>query len=329
VQTLALSEPALLDAPVRGLPPLRKTATYTGIALAALNLQVTSAPQLLRHPRDYLPRLESRLTRLEEVQGTRLDLRETVSFFKDEYIPMRQYARERLTDAFLDRVFPFRLDSRLHAMFSQPVPGISFSDIATSGTIVLLDYRFISDPELQRFLLLWVWKYLFEWIKRRGRRSEPFAVTIDEFQALTTQGVTGANPLAQELDAFINAYMRNYTIWFTAAHQELFQLGDERLRNTVLSLGIYIIVRQSNPNVCRVLADYLFQSDVFRVKHWRKVWGKVDPPPYWARYAIDPGIRSFMPKYPYYVLDTEPEYMRIQEQIELAAIPTAFWFVPQ
>jgi hypothetical protein len=61
----------------------------------------------------------------------------------------------------------------------------------------------------------------------------------------------------------------------------------------------------------------LFPKDVFRVKHWRKVWGKVDllPARYHDRfpdYAAD--LRLQMPKYPYYVLDTEPEFMSLEEQ---------------
>jgi hypothetical protein len=69
------------------------------------------------------------------------------------------------------------------------------------------------------------------------------------------------------------------------------------------------------------LADVLFLSEAspWRVKHWKKVWGKVDPPPFWVREPIDRAVLSLMPKYPYYVLDEEPEHMPIPEQQHEAA----------
>jgi hypothetical protein len=75
----------------------------------------------------------------------------------------------------------------------------------------------------------------------------------------------------------------------------------------------------------RILADVLFQTNPFRVKHYRKVWGKDDPP------VLNPSadsleyLRHLMemmrinPQYPYYVIDHEPEHMPLPEQLELAA----------
>jgi hypothetical protein len=117
VHALTLANKALLDAPVHGFPPLHKIAVYTGIALSGLNLGITNAVDLLRHPKDYLSRLEA-------LQGRTKDLTEAISFFREEFIPARQYARERLTDAFLDHVFLFTLDSRLSAMLGASQPGI-------------------------------------------------------------------------------------------------------------------------------------------------------------------------------------------------------------
>jgi hypothetical protein len=43
---------------------------------------------------------------------------------------------------------------------------------------------------------------------------------------MTQKVAGGTNPLAQDLDEFINVYMRQHTIWFTAAHQELYQIDE-------------------------------------------------------------------------------------------------------
>ena len=78
------------------------------------------------------------------------------------------------------------------------------------------------------------------------------------------------------------------------------------------------------------MGDLLWKNDPFRVKHSRKVWGKVDPPPL-SRYASYDSARYFersfdsfnkwqSPVFPYYVLDTEPgEYMSLEDQREEGA----------
>jgi hypothetical protein len=156
---------------------------------------------------------------------------------------------------------------------------------------------------MQRFKLLWVFTYLYEWIKTRGR-SEPFGVIIDEFAALTQKVYQGENPLAQELDTFINVYMRANSIWFSCAHQELYQI-DEQLRNTLLSLGTYILGGTSSMESARVLADALFLRDPYWVKHYRRVWGSLPHVGLGSAYHV--------------VIDLEPEFMRLEEQRELFA----------
>jgi hypothetical protein len=302
LHTLAISQPALLDAPVHGFSPLRKVGSHAGVLLCALNLQITSAADLLRQPAAYLSRLDAGRAASHEVA-------EAVSFFTNEYIPMRQTGRERLTNSFLDRVFDFNLDPRLAAMVSQPLPSIRWDAVESKQQIVLLDYRRVTDRDLQRFLLLWVFTYLYEWIKHRGRRDTPLSILYDEIAFITQQVTTSKNPLAVELDDFINVWMRNANIWFSCAHQELFQL-DGHLRNTLLSLGTYIIGRQSNPEACRMLADYLFQPDVFRVKYSHRAW------------AHEPVINSYTGRTigtNHFVIDQRPEFMPLDQQQEEAA----------
>jgi hypothetical protein len=72
------------------------------------------------------------------------------------------------------------------------------------------------------------------------------------------------------------------------------------------------------------LGDLLWKNDPFRVKHSRTVWGKVNPP------TFAPGSAHYFeqsfdsskwqsPDFPYYVLDTEPEFMNLDDQREEAA----------
>jgi hypothetical protein len=293
----------LLNAQVQGWPPLHKIGVYTGMALASLELQITSAEDLLRHPEQYLSRLTYAQDRYPE-------LAPVIAFFRDEYIPMREADRAHLTNPFMDKIFLFTLDEHLKAMSGSNTPGINWNHVEQKRQTVLLDFRFEQDPEMHRFKLNWTFSNLFEHIKLRGRRPRPLAVLIDEIPAFTQKVFSGANPLAQELDTFINQYMRAHNIWLTCIHQELNQL-DEQLRNTLLSLGTYIIGGTSSMDSARVLADALFLRDPMWVKHYRRVWAS----------SQQPRTRETL----HFVIDEEPEFMPLIEQWELFAQRIKNW----
>jgi hypothetical protein len=157
----------------------------------------------------------------------------------------------------LDQIFPFTVNPNLRAVFSASSPGIQWQEVESTGQTVILDFRNVLDPETRRFTMLWVFSSLYEFLKQRGRSPQTFGVIIDEFAALAQQVTAGVNPLATLLDEFINQYMRNNNIWLAVAHQSLFQI-DEQLRNTLLSLGNYVIGRAPTMTEACILADALF-----------------------------------------------------------------------
>jgi hypothetical protein len=294
LQTIIKSNPDLFQAQVLGWPPLHRIGVYCGMALAACDCQITEAERLLAQPEAFLPRLIHAQTRHPE-------LAEVIAFFRDEYIPMREGDHSRLTTPLRDKIFTFSLDPTLRAMFGASLPGIIWNDAARTGHTVLLDYRDEQDEEMCRFKMDWAFSYFNEWVKTRGRNDEqPFGVIIDEFAHVTQKVVGGTNPLAQDLDTFINVYMRQHTIWFTAAHQELYQI-DEQLRNTLLSLGTYILGTTSSMQSARDLADALFSRDPWWVKYWQPVYG-----------------RQFSHS-PLEVITEEPQFLPLEEQTELFA----------
>jgi hypothetical protein len=291
LQTIIKSNPALFQAQVLGWPPLHRIGVYTGLILSALGYQITEAEDLLRHPEQWVNRFTEAEHRYPEVHPA-------VAFFRDEYIPMRQTERSRLTTPFLDKIFTFPLDPSLRALFGAKEPGINWNDVSKRKQTILLDFRHEQDEEMRRFKMLWAFSYLYEWIKIRGRQDDkPFGVIIDEFAHMTQQVVSGTNPLAQELDEFINVYMRQHTIWFSCAHQELYQI-DEQLRNTLLSLGTYIIGGTSSMDSARELANALYFRSPYKVKDYHTV---------------------FVPERLYKDPIMEPVYMPLEEQTELSA----------
>jgi hypothetical protein len=294
LQTIIKSNPDLFHAQVLGWPPLHRIGVYTGMVLAALGYQITEAENLLRQPEQWESRFNQAIHNYPEVAPA-------VDFFRTDYIPMRQADRARLTTPFLDKIFTFSIDETLRAMFGASEPGINLNEAARKGITVLLDFRHELDEEMLRFKMLWSADSLLSWIKTRGRSdANPFGVIIDEFAHMTQKVAGGTNPLAQDLDTFINVFMRQHTIWFTAAHQELYQI-DEQLRNTLLSLGTYILGGTSSMESAKTLADALFSRDPWWVKYWRPVYGR-------------PYSHS-----PLQVIAEEPEFMKLEEQTELFA----------
>ena len=288
------SEPDLATRPIMGAAPLTRIGTYTGILLCALGYQITEATSLLRNPTAWLDRFTLAEKRYPAAA-------EAVRFFRDEYCRMRHSDRERLTTAFLDRIFPVSLDKRLRAMLGASQPSLCFADIAAKKQTILLDFRHVLDPDLRRFLLLSVFTYFYEWVKTRGRWIQPFGLILDELVAMTQKVVAGENFFGQELAELITQYQRNAQISLAVALQSPLQL-DPELRETVLSLGTLILGQATTKAAATVLAANLCFPNPHYIKHERVI--QRNP------YSIGGVTRVPEPQ-------IEPVFMPINEQLEL------------
>jgi hypothetical protein len=296
LNVIRMSYPQLLEAQVQGFPPLHYIGVHTHIVLAALGLPITHAEHLLRHPEEW-----QRNGRLNEAIRRNPQAAPSVVFFQEEYIPARPADRRRLLNPYFEKIFTYSLNVNLRCQFGALKPGIDWEEVEDEGQTILLDFRDETDPDMRRFKLLWVFSSLYEFIKRRGRRETPLAVTIDEFSAMAAKVTAGTNPLAAMLDEFIQQYLRGQNIWLTVSHQSIEQI-DEQLRNSLLSLGTYLFGRAATMPEARILADVLYKTDPYLVKHWRKVW-------------MSGGSLHGLPLPPF-VVDYEPEFMPLEEQQE-------------
>jgi hypothetical protein len=118
LQTIIKSNPDLFHAQVLGWPPLHRIGVYTGMILSALGYQITEAENLLRQPEQWVSRFTEAERRYPEAAPA-------VSFFRNEYIPMRDQDRARLTTPFLDKIFTFSLDPTLRAIFGAKSRGLT------------------------------------------------------------------------------------------------------------------------------------------------------------------------------------------------------------
>jgi hypothetical protein len=316
---LELTHPNLITQASVTWPKARRVASNAGAVLASLGFQLTEVEDLFFNTPEWEKKglFTQAITRCPEAAPA-------VSYFQEQYLPLRRSEKLQLTGTFLDHVYRFSRHPGLRLLFGARSPGIDWEDVEEQEQTVILDFRNVTDPAARRFALLWIFQSLFEHIKRRGRRKAPLGLLIDEFAELTQQVTDTVNPLATLFDTFLQRYMRNNRIFFSCAFQSIKQI-DEQLRNTLLSLGTYVFGRVATMDEARILADVLFYTDPFRVKHYRKVWGRDDPPPPFPSAAYRDWAKDLKnriqlnPKYPYYVLDSEPEHMPLPEQLELAS----------
>ena len=300
LQTILLTSPWLMQAQVYGWPPLHYVASMTAVILAALDLPLTIAFDLLRNPEQW--RSAGRFA--EAVKRYPAEAGPAAAFFLDEYIPAGQANRRRLLNPYFDKLFVFQLDPQLRAMFGASKPGIDWEEVEREKQTVLIDFRDETNAELKRFKLLWILSVIFEYIKLRGRRNEPLGLICDEFSVLCSHMPGGSTPLVDLLSEFITVYQRNHHIYFTRSYQSVSQIP-ESLQDVLLGLGNLVVGKPPTMREARLMADLIFARDPYRVQHYRNTWASD-----YYRYA---GITS------HFIIDQEPVYLGLDAQLELNA----------
>jgi hypothetical protein len=264
-------DPWLNTASIQGFNSLWKIATYTGMALAALDCQITEAEDLLRNPQDWLPHMAQAVIEHPE-------LRSAVDFLQ-EYSQWGLQPRTSRTEAFRTKIAPFNLDPALRAMHGSHTPGVQWNEVVQNAHAVLLDFRHLRDHETRRFELIWSLHYFLDYLRHRGAGRQhpshkPIALYIDELASLFHMQSIEVSPLREDLDELINMRMRSHMIWLCVAYQEAYQL-DERTQKTLLTLGTQILGSTSDMDSALATAKQFFPVDPYEVKRYERVYGSM------------------------------------------------------
>src|SRR5262249_12684690 len=81
-----------------------------------------------------------------------------------------------------------------------------------------------------------------------------------------------------DLDELINVLARNYRVWLTLAHQEMFQF-DQRTQKTLLTMGTQIFGSTSDLDTAVQLARTLYKVDPYKAKRYEAVYGSINGEP--------------------------------------------------
>lgn len=258
-------DPYLQTASIEGWNALWRIGTYTGMILSALGLQVSEAENLILHPQNWISRLEQATQKYPELTPA---VNHLLQLSKE-----KEGNRSRKVGSFLNKISIFALDDSMKAMFGSNQMGIDWNEIVDQKVTVLLDFRHEHDVERRRFKMVWAFNYLLDFVKHRGAgRHQPIGLIIDELTSLFSLQALTSDLFGSEMDELINVLARNYRLWLTIAHQEMFQLT-ERLFKSLMTMGTQILGVTTDPYAARYLSDLYFEYRPYWIKKLEPIYG--------------------------------------------------------
>ena len=230
-------DPYLESAPIRGWNAIKVIGVYVGMVLSALGEPITQAYSLLTETDNWLSRINQLPSEADPAKF----------YFTNVY----KGSEKQKADSFLPQIIQFTADERMRSMFGAKASSIDWKDVVENKKIVLLDLRNDDDP---RFKINWAFLNFLEFIRMRGHnRDNPVSFIIDELSYLLATESDGHDPLSNQFDDLVNNISRNYNVWLTLAHQELYRLP-KLVQNNLLSLGIQILGRTSDDETALLYA---------------------------------------------------------------------------
>jgi hypothetical protein len=247
-----------------GMPAILRVGRPAGMVLTALGRQITEVEQLLTKPQEWLPQIERAAEENDE-------LLPALAFFR-QYSSLPPRDQERMTYSFLGQVGSFVYDKRLMATYGAAAPGIDWQRVIDERLTVLLDFRNVQQLEHRRFALLWCFTSLLEFVKRRGPgRHLPISLLIDEIVYLLSLQSLHTSLLDREIDELINQIARNYSLWLTLAHQEMYQLSPQ-IQRSLITMGSQVMGLATDEDSARFLARRFFPYNPHRVKKTEPIY---------------------------------------------------------
>src|SRR5262249_50071207 len=153
-------------------------------------------------------------------------------------------------NALLTRLSLFSSSPIMQAQFGAPAWAVPWNEVVAQRLKVFIDVSQEHNDEKRKFKMLFVFLSVIDFIKRAGAtqagdRSTPIALIVDEIAEILGKG---KSPLSQDLDALVNVYMRNYNVHFVTSFQEPYQIEDETILSSLMSLGTKFYGRMTDPS---------------------------------------------------------------------------------
>ncbi|MCP4409826.1 MAG: hypothetical protein GY807_19190, partial [Gammaproteobacteria bacterium] len=177
----------------------------------------------------------------------------------------------------VNKINMYALDPVQRAIYGGGVP-LDWSEIVEQKITLLVDFRHVLDTERRRWGMMWVFQCFLAYIKTRGLgRHDPLGLVIDELSQMTMYDAqSGTDMFAADLDELINVIARNYSVWCTLMHQELFQLS-EKMMKTLMACGNQVFGVTADMEAALEVVQELFPYDPTQVKRYEPVYAGNPP----------------------------------------------------
>ena len=249
----------LAKAPMAGLNAVRTAASASGIALGALELQITEAFSLMTNPKAWLPVLDD----------ARLATAETapVAQYLRDFAGLGPRERMLRTEALQDKLRVINWDPVSRVLYGASKPAFSWQEVVDERLIVLVDLSTVKDVTRQQLGMLWMLRSFVEWLRERGagHNHVPVSLIIDELTALLAAVGSYHELIADDFNELIARLARSHQLWLTVAFQELAQVP-EAVQRVLLQSGTVMLGATSDPTTALRFAKRWVRYDPSWVK---------------------------------------------------------------
>ena len=257
-------DPFLKAASIEGWNALWRVGTHSGMILAALGYQISEAEDLILNPQKWQSQLNQAISIYPEIAPS-------VSYLMN-LSQQKEAIRSRKMESYLNKISIFALDNSMKAMFGSSQKGLDWDNVVNQRITVLLDFRHEHDVERRRFKMVWAFNYLMDYVKQRGvGRHQPIGLIIDELTSLFSLQALSSDLFGTEMDELINVLARNYRLWLTIAHQEMFQLADRTFKS-LMTMGTQIMGVTTDPLAAKYFSELFFQYRPYWIKKVEAVY---------------------------------------------------------
>jgi hypothetical protein len=139
LQVLELSYPNLKTQASITWPKAKRVASNAGAVLTALGFQLTEVEDLLFNT------LAWEKSGLFDQALKHPEAAPAVSYFREEYLPLRRSEKLQLTGTFLDHVYRFSRHPSLRLLFGASTPGFDWEEVESLGQTVILDFKTVAN----------------------------------------------------------------------------------------------------------------------------------------------------------------------------------------
>lgn len=304
VDAIRRLDPKLADAPVQGMNAIRPIGLNAGVILTALGYQITEADELLADPSKWELKFQHLLS-----QNPTNEIRRAINFMQNSYIKSQALLfRSKITDMVLDPIN--------RCIFGASLPAINWDEVISKRLCVLIDTSQDGDTDdyMCGIKMQWVFRSLISYIRRSGRgRKLPISIYIDELASMYN---TTDNLLSKDMNQLINGTARNYNLWLTIAHQEMYQF-EEQTQKTLMSMGTQIIGNTDDQDAAMRFARRYDKIDPLKEKRRTKVWGSSTSKNY--GYTYDGHLTPLDSSTDHYVIDENPVEYSLNEQLHMSS----------